>query len=73
MYEIAGWESRQIDYVPDFSQAAIDSDVYLCFGDIPPRFFFRRFTLIARQIKFWGCQQENQQRRYLKCVPTQWK
>ena len=29
MDEIAGWESRQIDYVLDFSQATIDSDVYL--------------------------------------------
>ena len=29
MAEIAGWESRQIDYVLDFSQAPIDSDVYL--------------------------------------------
>ena len=27
--EIAGWESRQIDYVLAFSQAPIDSDVYL--------------------------------------------
>ena len=26
--EIAGWESRQIDYVLAFSQARIDSDVY---------------------------------------------
>ena len=29
MTEMAGWESRQIDYVLAFSQATIDSDVYL--------------------------------------------
>ena len=29
MAEISGWESRQIDYVLAFSQAPIDSDVYL--------------------------------------------
>ena len=29
MAEMAGWESRQIDYVLAFSQAPIDSDVYL--------------------------------------------
>ena len=29
MDEISGWESRQIDYVLAFSQARIDSDVYL--------------------------------------------
>ena len=29
MDEIAGWESRQIDYFLAFSQAPIDSDVYL--------------------------------------------
>ena len=27
--EIVGWESRKIDYVLAFSQAPIDSDVYL--------------------------------------------
>ena len=26
---MAGWESRQIDYVLAFSQAPIDSDIYL--------------------------------------------
>ena len=29
MAGIAGWESRQIDYVASFSQAPVDSDVYL--------------------------------------------
>ena len=29
MDEMAGWESRQIDYVLSFSQPPIDSDVYL--------------------------------------------
>ena len=28
MSEISGWESSQIDYVIDFSQAQIDNDVY---------------------------------------------
>ena len=27
--EMSGWESRQIDYVLDFSQTPIGSDVYL--------------------------------------------
>ena len=31
MAEMAGWESIQIDYVIDFFQAPIDSDVYLHF------------------------------------------
>ena len=29
MDEMAGWDSRQIDYVLALSQALIDSDVYL--------------------------------------------
>ena len=29
MAEMAGWESRHIDYVLAFSQAPIDTDVYL--------------------------------------------
>ena len=29
MADMAGWESRQIDYVIAFSQVTIDSDVYL--------------------------------------------
>ena len=29
MAEMSGWESRYIDYVIAFSQAPIDSDVYL--------------------------------------------
>ena len=27
--EMAGWESRQIDYVISFFQSPIDSDVYI--------------------------------------------
>ena len=35
MAEMAGWESRRIDYVLAFSQAPIDSDVY---PHLPPDF-----------------------------------
>ena len=29
MFKMDGWESRKIGYVLDFSQAPIDSDIYL--------------------------------------------
>ena len=36
MAEIAGWESRKIDYVLAFSQAQIDSDAYI---NLPENWF----------------------------------
>ena len=36
MDEIYGWESRQIDYILDFSQEPIDNDVYI---NLPANWF----------------------------------